>query len=142
MPAARAFLRLLGLVVLLVPAPTSAQGDSARAAQWDVTQARGQTREIDFTTSEGTWMAVDLSPDGQQLVFDLLGHIYILPVAGGEARSLTQNSGVAINYQPRWSPDGRLIAFVSDRRGQNNLWIMDAEGSGSTRQLFLTGTMG
>jgi len=114
---------------LLVPVVAWSQQDSARAREWDVTQARGQTRQIDFTTSEGTWMAADLSPDGQWLVFDLLGHIYRVPAAGGEATSLTQNSGVAINYQPRFSPDGRTIAFVSDRRGQNNLWLMNADGS-------------
>ena len=127
--ALRSLVRSLAAVILFVPAIAFAQRDSARAAEWDVTQARGQTREIDFTTSEGTWMSADLSPDGQSIVFDLLGHIYRVNVAGGEAQNLTQNSGVAINYQPRWSPDGRLIAFVTDRRGQNNLWIMNADGS-------------
>ncbi|HXV87212.1 MAG TPA: hypothetical protein VD793_10955, partial [Gemmatimonadales bacterium] len=96
---------------------------------WDVTQARGQTREITFTTDEGTWMSVDVSPDGQWLVFDLLGHVYRLPAAGGEGQALTQSSGVAVNYHPRISPDGRLIAFISDRRGQSNLWLMNADGS-------------
>ena len=43
---------------------------------------RGKTREIDFTTTEGTWMSVDLSPDATWIVFDLLGHIYRMPVAG------------------------------------------------------------
>jgi Tol biopolymer transport system component len=113
--------------------PTGAHAQNPPANQdrpaWDVTLARGQTREIAFTTDEGTWMSVDVSPDGQWLVFDLLGHIYRLPVAGGEARSLTQASGVAVNYHPRISPDGRLIAFISDRRGQNNLWLMNADGS-------------
>ncbi|HUQ82258.1 MAG TPA: hypothetical protein VM076_13995, partial [Gemmatimonadaceae bacterium] len=99
------------------------------AQTWDVTQARGKTRDIDFTTSEGTWMSVDISPDGQFIVFDLLGHIYRMPAAGGQATSLTQNSGVALNFHPRISPDGKLIAFISDRRGQNNLWVMNADGS-------------
>jgi Tol biopolymer transport system component len=96
---------------------------------WDVTLARGKTREIDFTTSEGTWMSPDLSPDGRWIAFDLLGHIYRMPSAGGEAQPLTQNSGVALNFQPRISPDGKTIAFISDRRGQYNLWLMDADGS-------------
>ncbi|MGH2668247.1 MAG: hypothetical protein ACRDH5_03860, partial [bacterium] len=95
---------------------------------WDVTRPRGQTRTIDFTTSEGTWMSVDVSPDGQWLVFDLLGQIYRLPIAGGDAVCLTEDSGIAINSHPRISPDGKTIAFVSDRKGQNNLWIMDADG--------------
>ena len=109
-----------------------AQPPAAPAAQtpaWDVTQARGTTRDIDFSTSEGTWMSVDISQDGAWIVFDLLGHIYRMPATGGEAMALTQNSGVALNFHPRISPDGKLIAFISDRRGQNNLWVMNADGS-------------
>ena len=96
---------------------------------WDVTQPRGKTRQIDFTTSEGTRMSVELSPDGSWIAFDLLGHIYRVPASGGEAQVLTQNSGVALNFQPRISPDGRTIAFITDRRGQYNLWTMNADGS-------------
>lgn len=105
--------------------PLSAQGPDST---WDVTRPRGQTRTIDFTTREGTWMSVDVSPDGQWLAFDLLGQIYRLPIAGGDAVCLTEDSGIAINMHPRISPDGRTIAFISDRKGQNNLWIMDADG--------------
>jgi Tol biopolymer transport system component len=92
-------------------------------------QARGQTRDIDFTTSEGTWTSADLSPDRTWIAFDLLGHIYRMPAAGGDATVLTQNSGVALNFQPRISPDGKTIAFITDRRGQYNLWVMNADGS-------------
>ncbi len=103
--------------------------DTTARASWDVTQPRGKTREVDFVTSEGTWMSPDLSPDGSWIVFDLLGHIYRMPAGGGEATVLTQSSGVALNFQPRISPDGRTIAFISDRRGQYNLWVMNADGS-------------
>jgi Tol biopolymer transport system component len=105
------------------------EGGGARGGGWDVTMARGKTREIDFTTTEGTRTAVDISPDGSWVAFDLLGHVYRVPVGGGEAQSLTQNSGVALNFQPRISPDGRTIAFITDRRGQYNLWLMNADGS-------------
>ena len=121
-----------GLPALLIAAsahPVSAQDG------WDVSLARGQTREIDFTTTEGTRMSVDLAPDGSWVVFDLLGHIYRVPAEGGAAESLTQESGVAVNYHPRISPDGGSIAFISDRGGQDNLWVMDADG-GNARAVF------
>jgi Tol biopolymer transport system component len=105
------------------------------ASAWDVTQARGNSYEIDFETDEGTFMSVDVSPDGRYLVFDLLAHVYRVPVSGGSAECLTGDSGVALNFHPRYSPDGRFIAFVSDRAGQNNLWIMDADG-GNPRPVF------
>ena len=112
--------------MLFIQHPISAQDETEA---WDVTLARGDTRDIDFETEEGTWMSLDISPDGQWVIFDLLAHVYRLPIAGGEAESLTQESGVALNYHPKFSPDGTRIAFISDRAGQNNLWVMDADGS-------------
>lgn len=130
---------VVGLALGLVVASTLGGGTragaqtqpaaAAPAAAWDTTLARGATRDIAFTTSEGTWMSVDISADGRWIVFDLLGHVYRVPVAGGTAECLTQSSGVAMNFQPRFSPDGRTIAFISDRGGQNNLWLMDADGA-------------
>ena len=98
-------------------------------AEWDVTLPRGETRTIDFETDEGTWTSLDVSPDGQWIAFDLLAQIYRIPAAGGEAELLTREAGVSTNYHPKISPDGSTIAFVSDRGGQNNLWLMDADGS-------------
>ena len=80
---------------------------------------------VRFTVTEGTWMNLDVSPAGDSLVFDLLGDLYVLPLSGGEARRLTH--GPALDIQPRYSPDGRHIAFTSDRAGGDNLWIMPAD---------------
>lgn len=110
-----------------------AMGDRPNArAQWDVTAAHGPVTEVDFVTDEGTWMSVDVSPDGKWIVFDLLGDIYIMPIEGGEARLL--RGGPAYESQPRFSPDGRRISFTSDRDGMDNIWIMDADGQ-NARQI-------
>jgi Tol biopolymer transport system component len=121
----------LSLVAAAALVSLLAKVDDRGAAEqaWDVTQPRGRTRIVDFMTDEGTWMSVDVSPDGSWIVFDLLGHLYRLPVTGGEAVSLTQASGTALNFHPAISPDGTRIAFISDRGGQNNVWIMDADGA-------------
>jgi Tol biopolymer transport system component len=81
-----------------------------------------------FTTSEGTWISLDVSPDGETLVFDLLGDLYTMPISGGRATRLT--SGTAHDMQPRFSPDGRQVVFVSDRSGDDNVWIINADGTG------------
>jgi Tol biopolymer transport system component len=85
------------------------------------------TRTIAFETDQGTWLSVDVAPDGRTLVFDLLGDLYLLDSAGGHARRLT--SGMAFDSQPVWSPDGAQIAYLSDRSGAENLWVMSADGS-------------
>jgi Tol biopolymer transport system component/imidazolonepropionase-like amidohydrolase len=127
--SARYFLLAPAFLLLLVASGAMAQQNPGADQHWDVTKPRGETRIIDFSTDVGTWMSVDVSPDGSFIVFDLLGHIYRIDSTGGEAVSLTQDSGIAMNYHPVISPDGREIAFVSDRQGQDNLWVMRADGS-------------
>ncbi|HXV86753.1 MAG TPA: amidohydrolase, partial [Gemmatimonadales bacterium] len=84
------------------------------------------SRTVSFTTEEGTWMSVDVSPDGRTIVVDLAGDLYTLPLAGGKATRLT--SGLGFDVQPRWSPDGTQIVFVSDRDGSDDVWLVDADG--------------
>ena len=88
-------------------------------------------RTIEFTTDEGTWISLDVSPDGKTIVFELLGDLYTLPIAGGEAKAIT--TGLAFDSQPSYSPDGKTIAFVSDRDGADNLWIAGVDGSAPGR---------
>jgi Tol biopolymer transport system component len=84
-------------------------------------------RKIEFTTDEGTWLSLDVSPDGKTIVFELLGDIYTLPIEGGEAKLI--DGGMAFDSQPRFSPDGKWIAFISDREGSENVWIMHPDGT-------------
>ncbi|MCP3962601.1 MAG: amidohydrolase family protein [bacterium] len=118
------------LCVLLLALPVSA-GDKAdgedETEKWDVSAPPGEWRTIQIDTIETTWSNVDVSPDGKTVVFDMLGDLYTIPIGGGDATPLT--SGIAWDFQPRFSPDGSAVAFVSDRGGANNLWVMDADGS-------------
>src|SRR3989475_5483607 len=85
------------------------------------------TRKVEFDAHEGTWLSLDVSPDGKTIVFELLGDLYTMPVTGGAATRIT--SGPAFDSQPRYSPDGRHIVFLSDRSGGENIWICDADGT-------------
>jgi imidazolonepropionase-like amidohydrolase/Tol biopolymer transport system component len=96
--------------------------------KWDVENpGYPMPLEVPIDTDEGTWMSLDVSPDGKEIAFDLLGDIYAVPIAGGEARALT--SGVAWDMQPRYSPDGKRLALTSDRSGGDNIWVIDRDGS-------------
>ena len=99
---------------------------------WDVSNPDlGETTSLSFTTDEGTWMNLDVSPDGSQIVFDLLGDIYIMPITGGSATLL--RGGHAYEVQPRFSPDGSQISFTSDAGGGDNIWIMNSDGTEATQ---------
>jgi imidazolonepropionase-like amidohydrolase/WD40 repeat protein len=113
---------------------TQAEEQAARESddtKWNISNPPGDVVKIDIDTREGSWMSLDVSPDGTQLVFDLLGDIFLLPIEGGEARAITR--GMAWDMQPRFSPDGSRIAFISDRDGADNLWTMDLQGKEMTQ---------
>jgi imidazolonepropionase-like amidohydrolase/Tol biopolymer transport system component len=110
-------------------APAKEPGDKGEAAsKWNVEAPRGLTlRKVKLDTDEGTWLNVDVSPDGSRIAFDMLGDIYVMPIGGGTPTRIAE--GLSYEQQPRWSPDGTRIAFVSDRAGGDNIWIMNADGS-------------
>ena len=94
--------------------------------KWDVANPPGEFKEVEFQTDEGTWMNLDVSPDGKTIVFDMMGDIYAMPITGGEAKAL--QDGLPYQVQPRFSPDGKKILFTSDAGGGDNIWTMDANG--------------
>lgn len=127
--------RLLLLLTLFTSAYAHAQDKDKK--KWDVNNPGGPYKEVSFTVSEGTWMNLDISPDGKEIVFDLLGDIYSMPISGGEAKVLRQ--GLAFEVQPRFSPDGKKILFTSDAGGGDNVWVMNRDGSGAkqvTKETF------
>ena len=89
------------------------------------------SRKAEFTATRGTWISLDVSPDGKTIVFDLLGDLYTMPITGGRATRFT--SGMAFDAQPRYSPDGKKIAFVSDRSGGDNVWTISTDGKDTTQ---------
>ncbi len=116
---------LLAGSMLAMPIAALAQDDEER---WDVEAPRGATIEqVPIQTDEGTWMDVDVSPDGRMIAFTMLGDIYTMPITGGTPRRIAD--GLAWEVQPRFSPDGSRIAFTSDRGGGDNIWVMNVDGS-------------
>jgi Tol biopolymer transport system component len=89
-------------------------------------------RAIDFTTREGTWMSPDVSRDGATIVVDIVGDLYTMPRAGGIATPII--TGPDFASQPRYSPDGRQLLYISDRSGSDNLWVAASNGT-NARQL-------
>jgi len=105
----------------------------AKPEKWDVNAPPGMTtHKVPIAVDEGSWMNVDVAPDGRTIAFDLLGDIYTMAIEGGTPTRIAE--GLAYEHQPRFSPDGKRIAFVSDRGGGDNIWLMNRDGS-DKRQL-------
>ncbi|WP_100260507.1 amidohydrolase family protein [Qipengyuania seohaensis] len=117
-----------GEIVDAAPATVPIEGEKTFTEKWDVMAPAGTVlKEVPIRTEEGTWMDVDVSPDGRTLAFALLGDIYTMPITGGTPTRIAE--GLAWEVQPRFSPDGNRIAFTSDRGGGDNIWIMNRDGS-------------
>ncbi len=107
---------------------------SEKKKEWSIEKPAGPIVEQQIDVTEGTWITVDVSPDGREIVFDLLGDLYVMPITGADGTNgryperLT--SGMAWDMQPRFSHDGQWIAFTSDRNGKSgkagdNIWIIE-----------------
>ena len=125
---------LLALIIMLAVVPSSAQ----QAAKTDSVKKEKKKnkdlpleadRRVPIETSEGTWMSLDVSPDGKHIAFDFLGDIYLMPITGGQAEQFTR--GMAFDSQPKFSPDGKKLLFVSDRSGGENVWWFALDRSDS-----------
>lgn len=103
----------------------------ARDGNADAGLPLAPARHLDFETDRGTWMSLDIAPDGRTIVFDLLGDLYVMPADGGRATAIA--TGMAFKSQPGYSPDGRWITYVSDRSGGEGVWIARADGSQARR---------
>src|SRR3546814_4169181 len=112
---------LLALALTLLAAPAAGQDGLPLEP----------ARTLDFTGSSGTFTSLAVSPDGRTILFDMLGEIYAVPATGGRAVPIA--TGIAFEAQPVFSPDGKWIAYVSDRSGGDNVWIARADGSEARR---------
>ncbi|MCB0700335.1 MAG: PD40 domain-containing protein, partial [Chitinophagaceae bacterium] len=125
-------MNLRWILPALVMLPIALFAKDKEKKKWDVENPGSPQKEVKFTVDEGTWMNLDVSPDGKDIVFDLLGDIYIMPSSGGKAKVLRR--GKAMEVQPRFSPDGKKICFTSDAAGGDNVWVMDRDG-GNAKQI-------
>lgn len=128
-------------ITVLLPAHGDApvpKSEKEKKQPWDVQLPPGPAYQQPIDVEEGTWINLDVSPDGAEIIFDLLGDIYVMPISGADGSPGHQpkklTSGIAWDMQPRFSPNGQWIAFTSDRtgkseRGGDNLWVMRRDGS-------------
>ncbi|AXT20590.1 amidohydrolase [Flavobacteriaceae bacterium AU392] len=131
-------IKLVILFLFIIQFNINAQ-DKTEKKSWDVSNPEGDWnfKDLKLSTNQGTWMNLDVSPDGKHIVFDLLGDIYIMNSAGGKATILRE--GLPFEIQPRFSPDGKTISFTSDAGGGDNVWTMNLDGSNAkqiTKETF------
>ena len=120
---------LIGFFGISIAFAAEVPKDQKESKKWDVNNPPSEAHTAKIDTHTGTWMSLDVSPDGQKIVFDLLGDLYVMPISGGEAKALTHS--VAWEMQARFSPDGKQITYMSDAAGGDNIWVMNVDGSGA-----------
>jgi tricorn protease len=76
----------------------------------------------------------EISPDGKRALFGARGEIFTVPYQYGNTRNLTNTPGIH-ERNSKWSPDGKLIAFISDRSGEDEIYVMNQDGTGTQQQI-------
>lgn len=99
--------------------------------------ATGRDGIIDVSRSVQSW---EISPDGNRAIFGARGEIFTVPAKNGQTRNLTNTSGVHERY-PKWSPDGKYIAFISDKSGEDEIYIIPQDGRGDEKQITSGGNV-
>lgn len=127
---------IIGLCTILSGSLTAQEQGEGAAKPDSVKKATKELplepdRSFHLQTTEGTWLNLDVSPDGQTIAFDLLGDLYLLPTGGGKATRITE--GLAYDTHPKFSPDGKTLVFTSDKSGSENIWLLDLESKEQTQ---------
>lgn len=133
------FKQILSVVLLLSVVQFASAQDDKKEVKSDSTKKEKKkkdlpleaARKIEIKSSEGSWISLDVSPDGKTIAFDFLGDIYLMPITGGAAMQFT--SGMAFDTHPRFSPDGKNLLFISDRTGSDNVWYFSVDKKDSTQ---------
>jgi len=99
----------------------------------DMVSGRGKVVKVERNITN-----YEIGPDGQRALFGARGDIFTVPAKYGNTRNLTQTPGIH-ERASKWSPDGRTIAFISDRSGTEEIWLLNQDGTGEPRQLTTGG---
>jgi tricorn protease len=93
---------------------------------------------VSYIDPLGDLRSFAISPTGVRLVFEARGEIFTAPAEHGDVRNLTQSSG-ARDSDPSWSPDGKWIAYVSDKSGDEEIYLIDQMGKGEEKRITNSG---